>query len=183
MQARLHLIKGNPKGKTVEVPEGTLTVGRAEDSDLIIASTRISRKHCEIVNDAGGLVIKDKGSGNGTYVNTQKITQQRLDPGDEVRIGPLTFVVEIDGVKEGPAGKAAPAAQAAKPRAAKPKPKAPPKKPATPDDILSSLERMAMPPKKKGGSPSIPFPGEPKKKDAADDVLEISDDDLLDGDS
>ena len=183
MQATLHLIKGNPKGKTVEVPEGTLMVGRAEDSDLIIASTRVSRKHCEIVNHATGLVIKDKGSGNGTLVNGQKITEQRLAPGDQVRIGPLTFLVEIEGVKQRPGAKAAPAAQAAKPRAAKPKPKAQPRKPATPDDILSSLERMALPPKKKGASPPVTFPGAPKKKNAGEDVLEISDDDLLDSDS
>jgi len=179
MQCALHLIKGNPKGKTVEIPEGTLVVGRAEDSDLIIASTRVSRKHCEITNGPDGLVITDKGSGNGTFVNGKKITEQRLDPGDEVRIGPLTFIVEIDGSKEPPPGKVRSAGKAAGPK----KP-AKPRKRASPEDILSSLERMAVPRKKKGDGPSIPFPGEAKKKkDADDDVLKISDGDLLDPDA
>lgn len=174
MEAKLHLIKGNPKGKQVEIPSGTLTVGRAEDSDLIIASTRVSRHHCEIVNDDGRLAIRDKGSGNGTFVNGAKIQEETLEAGDEVRIGPLTFVVEIDGVREKPAQAAAPAKPAPAPKLKAPKPKAPkpkaakPKRPVLPgkkggkDDILASLERLA---------------GSGAHKD---DVLEISDDDLID---
>jgi len=182
MEAKLHLIKGNPKGKQVEIPSGTLTVGRAEDSDLIIASTRVSRHHCEIVSEEGKLTIRDKGSGNGTFVNGAKIEEQALDAGDEVRIGPLTFVVEIDGVREKP-GKTAPPAEAApapkpaapkpaapKPKAAKPKAPVPtPPKKASKDDILASLERLA------GGAG-----GGDQAEAETDDVLEISDDDLLD---
>ncbi len=169
MEAKLHLIKGNPKGKQVEIPSGTLTVGRAEDSDLIIASTRVSRHHCEIVNDEGHLAIRDKGSGNGTFINGAKIQEETLEAGDEVRIGPLTFVVEVDGVRKKPARAAAPARpapapkpKAPKPKAAKPKRPVPPGKKDGKDDILASLERLA------GGGPQ------------KDDVLEISDDDLID---
>jgi len=171
MQATLHLVKGNPKGKQVEIPEGTLTVGRAEDRDLIIASTRVSRQHCDIINDQNSLVIRDNNSGNGTFVNAKKITEQKLEPGDQVTIGPLTFIVEIDGVKAKPAPAAASAHQA------KPKPKkgptpAKPRKPITEDDILASLENMA------GGKPKNSS-SKPSSADD-DDVLRISDDDLLD---
>ncbi len=181
MEAKLHLIKGNPKGKQVEIPSGTLTVGRAEDSDLIIASTRVSRHHCEIVNDEGKLTIRDKGSGNGTFINSAKIQEQALEPGDEVRIGPLTFVVQIDGVPEKPTEAAAPAQPAPAPKPKPPKPKPPKPKAAKPkgpvplpakkgskDDILASLERLA---------------GGPEKAESQnEDVLEISDNDLLDSD-
>jgi pSer/pThr/pTyr-binding forkhead associated (FHA) protein len=168
MQVKLHLVKGNPQGKQVEVPPGTLTVGRAEDSGLIIASTRVSRHHCEIANEQIRLVVRDKGSGNGTFVNGAKISEQILGPGDEVRIGPLTFLVEIDGKRQR-------AAQPAKPGlrpgvAAKPAPKKIVGKPS-PADILSSLEQMATPKKKPAG------PAAPKGRGG---VLEISDEDLLD---
>ncbi len=179
MHATLHLIKGNPKGKQVEVPEGTLTVGRAEDRDLIIASTRVSRQHCDMVNDQNRLVIRDNNSGNGTLVNGNRVSEQQLEPGDQVTIGPLTFLVEIDGVKE----KAAPAAPSAAPPAATPAPQAQPKpkkastpakphKPITEDDILSSLENMA-------GSKPETSSEKPSSSDDEDD-LRISDDDLLD---
>jgi pSer/pThr/pTyr-binding forkhead associated (FHA) protein len=172
MQATLHLVKGNPKGKQVDVPEGTLTVGRAEDRDLIIASTRVSRQHCDIVNDENGLTVRDNDSGNGTLVNGQKVKEQQLQPGDQVTIGPLTFLVEIDGVKEKPAGQA-PAEPAAQPQPGAPaQPKAEakpaaPRKRASEDDILASLEEMSG---KKGGGDA---------GDDDDDVLEISDEDLL----
>jgi len=188
MQVKLHLVKGNPQGKQVEVPVGTLTIGRAEDSDLIIASTRVSRHHCEILNEASRVVIRDKGSGNGTLVNGAKIHEQALNPGDEVQIGPLTFAVEIDGKRQSagpPKGAARPArpavAQPAKPAAAKPRVAPPPApKRGTPDDILASLERLAAG-KKPQGKPLLPKVPPPKQSKGGD-VLEISDEDLLDSD-
>jgi pSer/pThr/pTyr-binding forkhead associated (FHA) protein len=180
MDVKLHLTKGNPKGKTVDVPAGILKVGRAEDSDLIIASTRVSRHHCEIANDQDRLVIRDNGSANGTFVNRQKIQEQALQPGDQVQVGPLTFIVEINGVRKRPSSPPAqqPAKSSAKPvaPAARPSKPAAPKLPPVqrrrgPEDIASTLERLA------GGKQ--PGPSKPKntKKDA--DILQISDDDLL----
>jgi pSer/pThr/pTyr-binding forkhead associated (FHA) protein len=198
MQVKLHLVKGNPQGKQVEVPPGALTVGRAEDSGLIIASTRVSRHHCEIVNEQNRLIIRDKSSGNGTFINGVKLSgEQALGAGDEVSIGPLTFQVEINGSRQAGGKLAAKLATvkpaAAKPVAAKPvaaqpvaakpvlgakpagkptlaAPAAPKKvvgKPS-PADILSSLEQMAGGKKKSGGAAK------------GGDVLQISDDDLLD---
>jgi predicted component of type VI protein secretion system len=198
MQVKLHLVKGNPQGKQVEVPLGTLTIGRAEDSDLIIASTRVSRHHCEILNEANRVLVRDKGSGNGTLVNGEKVQEQMLNPGDEVQVGPLTFAVEIGGKRDRIAAAAARVAAPAKPVAAartapqmKVVPKAPakpaigPKPPMggvgggkpSPNDILASLERLAG--SKPGAKPAMP-PAPGKKK--PDEVLEISDEDLLDAD-
>jgi predicted component of type VI protein secretion system len=201
MQVKLHLVKGNPQGKQVEVPLGTLTVGRAEDSDLIIASTRVSRHHCEFLNEANRVVVRDKGSGNGTLVNGVKAPEHILAPGDEVQIGPLTFAVEIDGKRQKAASPVArPAAQAKaapKPaaRGAVP-PKAPvakpvsggkPGGPAIParrtasDDILASLERLAAG-KKPAGKPAPGQKSPPPPQKKGGEVLEISDEDLLDTD-
>jgi pSer/pThr/pTyr-binding forkhead associated (FHA) protein len=171
MQVKLHLVKGNPQGKQVEVPPGTLTIGRAEDSGLIIASTRVSRHHCEIANEQVRVVVRDKGSGNGTFVNGSKVKEHILQPGDEVRVGPLAFAVEIDGKRQRPGQPAKPGARtgpAAKPAAAQAPKRAFGKGKASPADILASLENMA------GKKPAGGKPGK------ADDVLEISDEDLLD---
>jgi predicted component of type VI protein secretion system len=195
MQVKLHLVKGNPQGKQVEVPLGTLTIGRAEDSDLIIASTRVSRHHCEIINEAGGVLVRDKGSGNGTLVNGEKVQEQPLSPGDEIQVGPLTFAIEIDGNRQRKAAKpAAPAKPAVQAKAA-PAPKVAPKAAArpgpfpsaggggkpNPNDILASLERLAgAKPGAKPGAKAATPPAPGKKK--SDNVLEISDEDLLDAD-
>ncbi|HUX00187.1 MAG: FHA domain-containing protein [Phycisphaerae bacterium] len=194
MDVKLCLIKGNPKGKTVEVPAGALKVGRAEDSDLIIASTRISRQHCEVVNEGTRLVVRDKGSANGTLVNGKKVQEQVLQPGDELQIGPLTFTVEINGIRKRPASTppskppaagpgARPQPQATKPQQTPAKRNVPPgPKPAQPQpqtrtapkDIAATLDRLA------GGRANPAAPAKPAK--GAGDVLQISDEDLLDAD-
>jgi len=194
MDVKLCLIKGNPKGKIVEVPAGALKVGRAEDSDLIIASTRVSRQHCEVVNEGTRLVVRDKASANGTLVNGKKVREQVLQPGDELQIGPLTFTVEINGVRRRPASTppsklpaagpgARPQPQAAKPQQAPAKRNVPPgAKPAQPQpqtrtapkDIAATLDRLA------GGRANPAAPAKPAK--GAGDVLQISDEDLLDAD-
>lgn len=197
MQAKLRLVKGKPQDKTVDIPLGTLKVGRDPESDLIIAVASVSRHHCEIVNEENRLILRDKGSGNGTLVNGQKVQEQVLDAGDEIQIGPLAFAVEIEGAlpkPAAPAARVAPKAPAPKPAApvrpllgklapgktvaapAKPKIAAPPGKRPGPDDVLASLERLAGGPKKKPGAAAPP--GQKK----GDDVLEISDEDLLDSD-
>jgi len=179
MDVKLHLTKGNPKGKTVDVPAGILKVGRAEDSDLIIASTRVSRHHCEIANAQNRLVIRDNGSANGTFVNRQKIQEQVLQPGDQVQVGPLTFIVEINGVRKRPSSPAAQqatkSAKAAAPAARPSKPAAPKFPPVQhrrgPEDIATTLERLA--------GEKQPGPSKPKNAKEDSDVLQISDDDLL----
>jgi pSer/pThr/pTyr-binding forkhead associated (FHA) protein len=47
----------------------SLRVGRAEDSDLTVRTARASRRHAEIVAVAGGHVVRDLGSTNGTLRN------------------------------------------------------------------------------------------------------------------
>src|SRR5438093_1150473 len=81
------------------------TVGRQEDCQLRIRSSQVSRKHCQLFEKKGLLIVKDLGSSNGTLVNGKKIEEQRvLEPGDELMIGQVTFKVEKSG---GPASPAA----------------------------------------------------------------------------
>jgi pSer/pThr/pTyr-binding forkhead associated (FHA) protein len=42
--------------------------------------------------------IEDLGSSNGTFHNGEKVQDAQLAPGDTVQIGPVTFLVQIDGV-------------------------------------------------------------------------------------
>lgn len=206
MEVKLHVVRGNPKGKVLEVPEGALAIGRAESNDLIIASTRVSRNHCEVVNDGQSAILRDKGSSNGSFVNGERVNEQTLKPGDQVAIGPLQFIVEIDGRREpSEAGAAQPevgapatppqaepeavspsmpeAAPQAEPPAeqpAQPPAPQPPQGGGGPDDILSSLERMAGSESSQPETPQPPAPpaqGE-QEQQADDDALRISDEDL-----
>lgn len=66
-----------------------IKVGRAQSNDVIIESPTVSGIHAEIiVTTPGDILIRDKNSTNGTYVNGKKIADDTpLTPGDKVMLG------------------------------------------------------------------------------------------------
>ena len=72
-------------------------LGRRQDCQLRIPTKDVSRQHCALLLDGDKLVAKDLGSSNGTYVNGKRIAEAELKAGDRLRLGPVTFVVQIDG--------------------------------------------------------------------------------------
>ncbi len=65
-----------------------IIVGRAEDCDIRIASSAVSRHHCAIEPDEGDWIIRDLGSTFGVEFQGVKIEQTDVKDGLEVRIGP-----------------------------------------------------------------------------------------------
>ncbi len=57
------------------------TLGRREDSDLLLMDAKVSRQHAEVVLNAAGHVLRDLRSANGTVLNGR-----RLNPGEEIRL-------------------------------------------------------------------------------------------------
>jgi pSer/pThr/pTyr-binding forkhead associated (FHA) protein len=76
---------------------GTTLIGRKTDADLRIPLGEVSRSHCQLAVNEKKVVLLDLDSSNGTFVNDQKIAQATLKPGDLIRVGPVTFTVQIDG--------------------------------------------------------------------------------------
>ena len=68
-----------------------VVVGREPPSDLVLPVTAVSRTHAELTWDRGAYVIRDLGSRNGVLVNGRRITTDRLEAFDEVRIGDAIF--------------------------------------------------------------------------------------------
>ena len=58
----------------------------------------ISRKHCRVIRDGDELRLEDLGSSNGTFHNGRRVQEAVLEAGDTIQIGPVSFVVQIDGV-------------------------------------------------------------------------------------
>ena len=57
----------------------------------------VSRRHCQLSYVDGVLKVRDLGSLNGTYVNGKRIEEAVVQAGDEIRLGTLRFVCQIDG--------------------------------------------------------------------------------------
>lgn len=91
-QERLVAVSGPLKG-TVFPISGFFSVGRSPENTLRIEDSQVSRRHAVIEQLARGTILRDLGSGNGTFVGGRKITEYRLSAGDTIRIGTsqLTF--------------------------------------------------------------------------------------------
>lgn len=74
---------------------GAMTVlGRDDTADIVLDDPGISRRHSEIrvTTDGPHLVasIRDLNSTNGTFVNSERISSQRLADGDRITVGRTT---------------------------------------------------------------------------------------------
>src|ERR1700712_5636115 len=125
MEVLLVMFRDGGQHRPFHVGEGTTVIGRREDWDL---RNDVSRKHCEIQLENDVLSVADLGSSNGTFVNGQRIKKHPLTAGDTLQVGPVSFVVQIDGE---------PDVANAKPKG---KPAAKPTTPKTIDDELDELQ-------------------------------------------
>ena len=97
MKVKLKLVKGPDAGKEVKIPVPKCVIGRGEDCHLRPKSDAISRRHCVVYVKEGELLVRDLKSKNGTFVNGEQVTDDRvLKTGDTIQFGPLAFEVVID---------------------------------------------------------------------------------------
>jgi hypothetical protein len=87
----------DPDGQVreVEIGPGGLTIGRADDNDLVARDTRVSRHHGRIVGRRGTLIYLDLGSTNGTKVNGEAVGEVVLGVGDRIELGETALVLEV----------------------------------------------------------------------------------------
>jgi len=84
----LVVYQGALAGKRWPVRGEPLTLGRAQDCDIVLPERQISRYHARIEQDEAGFIIRDLGSKNGTFVNGEAVRDQpyRLRDGDEIQL-------------------------------------------------------------------------------------------------
>lgn len=87
------LVQG--QAKTYDLKSGDNVLGRLPDCDIQIDSNMVSRKHARVFSKGTDFLIEDLGSGNGTFVNGQKVEQpQTLKTNDRIKLGPVLFRFE-----------------------------------------------------------------------------------------
>jgi adenylate cyclase len=80
--------------QTVDIKPGApMVVGRAVSSDVPIYDPTISRQHAQLQAQANGVLVKDLGSSNGTFLNGGRITEAVATANDVVMFGKVSFYV------------------------------------------------------------------------------------------
>jgi hypothetical protein len=86
----LQIISGVQVGKKVRIAD-KLTMGRAAENDISFSGadgTLVSGRHAVIERFGNGLIVRDLGSTNGTYVNGEPVTGERdLRPDEVISLG------------------------------------------------------------------------------------------------
>ena len=90
--ALLVVKRGPNAGSRFLLDAEVTTAGRHPESDIFLDDVTVSRRHAEFVQEAGGFVVRDVGSLNGTYLNRERIEAAGLAGGDEVQIGKYRLV-------------------------------------------------------------------------------------------
>ncbi len=66
----------------------TITIGRANNNDIVIQDSAVSKNHLKITKTAQGeYILEDLGSTNGTFVNGKPVRTCKLQSNDIVKIG------------------------------------------------------------------------------------------------
>lgn len=161
------------KDQTIPLAGKEVLIGRGKENGLVLEDNAVSRHHARIVEEPDGHLLVDNNSANGSWVNGQRVTEMRLKPGDQIRVGKTLF--EIQGVYD-PEGtalldvqgmgipmKPAPAPAPA-PQPPAPAPFAAPAPPPAPRPAAPSFEPATTPepvPMRRPAPPPTPIPGPP----------------------
>lgn len=85
---QLIVTAGALAGTRITLGEAPITIGRAEDSTLVITDDYASSRHARLVPRAGQWYLEDLGSTNGTYLDRTKVSAPIPVPlGVPIRIG------------------------------------------------------------------------------------------------
>jgi pSer/pThr/pTyr-binding forkhead associated (FHA) protein/soluble lytic murein transglycosylase-like protein len=87
---RIKHLSGSLQGKTSMSGKQVVRVGRAPDCDVRFDAAKdpkVSGHHAEFLYEDGQWFVVDTGSTNGTLIDGERITKQRLRQGEEVQIG------------------------------------------------------------------------------------------------
>jgi pSer/pThr/pTyr-binding forkhead associated (FHA) protein len=92
----LKVLNGKHAGSELRIGAPRFLIGRGEDCQLRMNNQLVSRHHCVLLVRDRQVSLQDLGSRNGTYVNERRIdAEQGLKAGDRIKIGELTFELQV----------------------------------------------------------------------------------------
>jgi hypothetical protein len=91
---RLVIDTGGVDAPPAELKDGVTRVGRGLDNDIVISHPSVSGYHCEIRVNSNHITVRDCNSTNGTFINNNRISEARLEPGHRLKLGQVEALLE-----------------------------------------------------------------------------------------
>jgi pSer/pThr/pTyr-binding forkhead associated (FHA) protein len=83
----LRILAGERQGLEVPLQGTRTTFGRRASNTVSFQDAAVSGVHCEITREAGGFVLRDLGSTNGTLVDGEPVVETVLHHNARIRVG------------------------------------------------------------------------------------------------
>jgi hypothetical protein len=85
---KLVVTQGTLAGTSIPLRDNPVTIGRANDSTLVLADDYASNRHARLTPTDNGWLVEDMGSTNGTFLDRTKVTAPTaVALGMPIRIG------------------------------------------------------------------------------------------------
>lgn len=84
-----------------------IIIGRSpKTAHLVLPNSQVSREHCEVLRRREGVIVRDLGSANGTFVCQVRVGEQPMEllPGKPISVGPFKVVLEVPGISSSDLG-------------------------------------------------------------------------------
>ena len=98
----LTIRSGNQRGTSLHVNGEGFVVGRDEQCELVLSDGRVSRRHARLESHADGRAsLHDLGSGNGTWVNGERVQSRNLTGNEQIQVGDTVLVTSLEEPGDG----------------------------------------------------------------------------------
>jgi DNA-binding NtrC family response regulator len=87
-------------GRSFVIDVDPLVVGRDEGAQIVIADPEVSAIHCELRAVNEGILVKDLGSTNGTFVGPLRVREAVVTTSTEMVVGQTRIALEPTGNKQ-----------------------------------------------------------------------------------
>ena len=94
MTHRLLVNPGTPSAWEIALKPGPNRIGRGDQNDFQVPHASVSGAHCEITVSSAGVLIKDLGSTNGTFLDGGPVHEAMLHSGQHLQFGAVDLLFE-----------------------------------------------------------------------------------------
>ena len=90
----LNRLIGKGGERSLKMVEGVeYTIGRSPGADVVVDDAQCSGRHALVLLRGDLCTVRDLDSANGTFVNSEKVSQAEIRPGDRLMVGRTEFAI------------------------------------------------------------------------------------------